>query len=229
MLSMMIESATGCTITVTVTGAEVKPLAELVAVTVKVRVWAAVSSGTEGAVKFWIEPSVAPGVRTTPAGPVQVNVRVPLDGSTAEAFSVTGALLGTVIVVPLSVLAGFVGSGPLADALTAGGVFGGATTIGTVTLAGADCGTWLPWPPTASWNVKLCGPATDGATNVAFALVGLLMFTIGSPGFTICAHWNGPVGGVLAVPSSVTVTPANGGFGLDEYVPKAVEANWPET
>src|SRR6185437_2374619 len=100
MLLMTMVSATGCTITVTVTGAEVKVLAELVAVTEKVKTCAAVSSGTEGAVNVCTDPSVAAGVKAIGAPPVcvQVNVRVPLDGSTAEAFSVTGALLGTVIV-----------------------------------------------------------------------------------------------------------------------------------
>ncbi len=102
-----------------------------------------------------------------------------------------------------------------AVALAAGGVFGGGITIGTSNVAVADCGTIPPWPPTINEKLRFCGPATTGATNVAWTLVGLLMVTIGSPGLTTCAHWNGPVGGVLAVPSSVTVIPANGGFGVD--------------
>src|SRR5579859_1350890 len=221
-------SVTGCTITVTVAGVLlVRLLAALVAVTEKVNTCAAVSSGTAGAVKVWIEPSAAAGVNVIGAPPVWVQLKVsaPLAGSTAEAVRVTpAALLGTVMVVPLTA------GGPAneAVALTAGGVFGGAITIGTVTLAGAENGTRLP-SPTISWNVRFCGPATTGAANVAFAAVGLLIVTIGSPGLTICVHWNGPVGGVLAVPSSVTVTPANGGFGLELKVGNATVVSWPET
>jgi len=61
-------------------------------------------------------------------------------------------------------------------------------------------------------KLRFCGPATVGATKL-LGLVGLLTVTIGSPGLTTCAHWNGPVGGVLAVPSSVTVMPRMAGSG----------------
>src|SRR5438270_690615 len=153
----------------------------------------------------------------------------PLAGSTALAVSVTpAALLGTVIVVPLTGASGGAGVNE-AVALTAGGVFGGGIMIGTIRLAGKDCGTMLPWPPTTSWNVRFCGPATTGATNVACAPVGLLMVTTGSPGLITCVHWNGPVAGVLAVPSRVTVTPATGGFGFEVNLGSATDANVPGT
>src|SRR5579859_440073 len=239
-------SAVGCTITVTVVVLE-RPLefggapvavqlpapskTPEQAVTVKVKDWFGVSSGTAGAVKLTFGPAAvaAPLSRKTmplPAGAAQLKVRVPFAGSTPVAASWTGeALLGTVMVV-----AGPTAGGPAnaAVALTAGGVFGGAITIGTVTLAGAEIGTRLP-SPTISWNVRFCGPATTGATNVAFAADGLLMVTIGSPGLTTWVHVNGPVGGVLAVPSRVTVTPANGGFGLEVNFGSATVASWPET
>src|SRR2546430_1989974 len=83
----------------------------------------------------------------------------------------------------------------------------------------------LPCPPTINEKLRFCGPATVGATKVALALVGLLMVTIGSPGFTTWAHWNGPVGGVLAEPSSVTVIPANGRFGVELNCGRGTEVN----
>ena len=73
----------------------------------------------------------------------------------------------------------------------------------------------VPLSPTRSENVRFCAPAIDGTTKVGFAALTSLMVTIGSPGLMTWAHVNGPVGGLLLVPSSVTVTPANGGFGLD--------------
>ena len=100
-------------------------------------------------------------------------------------------------------------------AVTDGGVPAGGTTIGTITVAGAEAGV-NPSPPTISWKLRFCGPATVGARNVALTLFGLLMVTTGSPGLMICDQANGPAAGVLALPSSVTVTPANGGFGIDE-------------
>jgi hypothetical protein len=149
-------------------------------------------------------------------------------------LSVTIAPLATVMVVPVTVGGGGgrFGStgaafGPVAKALMVGGVFGGGITIGTSSVAVADCGTIPPWPPTINEKLRFCGPATVGVTKLARALVGLLMVTIGSPGLTTCAHWNGPVGGVLAVPSSVTVMPANGGFGFEVNWGRATVANVP--
>src|SRR3979411_419213 len=104
-------SACGLTITVTVTGALVKPLAALVAVTENVRVCGAVSCGTMGAVKVCTEPSGAAGVRRIPAGAVQLKVRAPFAGSTALALRVTAAPLATGL--------------PDALAVTVGGVTGG--------------------------------------------------------------------------------------------------------
>src|SRR5207302_11348900 len=109
-------SACGFTTTVTLSGALVKPLAALVAVTENVSDIGAVSCGTIGAVKVCNEPSGAAGVRTIPAGAVQLKVRAPLSGSTAVAVSDRAAPLAT----------GF----PEAEAVTVGGVFGAGTTIG---------------------------------------------------------------------------------------------------
>src|ERR1041385_3371128 len=88
-------SACGFTTTVTSTGALVRPLAALVAVTENVSDSGAVSSGTIGAVKVCTEPSGEAGVRMIPAGAVQLNVSAPLAGSTALALSVTAAPLAT--------------------------------------------------------------------------------------------------------------------------------------
>src|SRR5438270_13314119 len=88
-------SAAGFTTTTTVTGALVRPLAALVAVTENVSVCGAVSCGTIGAVKVCNEPSGAAGVRTIPAGAVQLKVRAPLAGSTALAVSDKAASLPT--------------------------------------------------------------------------------------------------------------------------------------
>src|SRR5579864_2679755 len=205
-------SACGFTTTVTLTGALVKPLAALVAVTEKVSDIGAVSCGTMGAVKVCTEPSGDAGVRTIPAGAVQLKVRAPLAGSTALAVSVTGAPLATGL--------------PEAEAVTVGAVPGAGTTIGTNTVAGAEAGV-NPSPPTISWNARFCGPATTGATKLALALLAFRIVTTGSPGLTIWLHANGPVGGVLADPSSVTVTPANGGFGVDVNTGRATELKFP--
>jgi len=205
-------SACGFTTTVTFTGALVKPLAALVAVTEKVSDNGAVSCGTIGAMNVCTEPSGAAGVRMIPAGAVQLNVRAPLAGSTALALSVTAAPLATGL--------------PEAEAVTVGGVFGAGTTIGTSTVAGAEAGV-NPSPPTMSWNARFCGAATTGATKLAFALLAFRIVTTGSPGLMICDQVNGPVGGVLAVPSSVTVTPANGGLGADVNTGRATEVKLP--
>src|SRR6476469_10275271 len=141
-------SACGFTTTVTLTGALVKPLAALVAVTEKVSDMGAVSCGTIGAMKVCTEPSGAAGVRTIPAGAVQLKVRAPLAGSTALAVSVTGAPLATGL--------------PDAEAVTVGGVFGAGTTIGTSTVAGAEDGVNQS-PPTMSWDARFCGTDNTGA------------------------------------------------------------------
>src|SRR6185312_3387735 len=88
--------------------------------------------------------------------------------------------------------------------VTAGARPAGGTAIGTSTKPpfGSEAGT-VPLPPTINWKVGL-------------AAVGSLRVITGSPGLMICCQWNGPLGGVLAVPSRVTVIPAYGGFGLDE-------------
>src|SRR5579859_5944669 len=185
MLLITIVSVTGWTITVTFAVFE-SPLVALVPVTVNVNVCAGVSSGTEGAVKVTLAPVVA----DKPVAGDQVKVSAPPAGSTPVALSDTDAPLGTVMVVPVTVAGGVgnpgvtTGAGfvQLATALTDGGVFGGAITTGTIKLAGADSGTLLLCPPTTNENVRFCAPATDGTTNVACALVGLLMVTIGSPG-----------------------------------------------
>ena len=205
-------SACGFTTTVTVTGALVKPLAALVAVTENVSDIGAVSCGTIGAVKVCTEPSGEAGVRMIPAGAVQLNVSAPLAGSTALAVRVTGAPLATGL--------------PEDEAVTVGAVPGAGTTIGTSTVAGADAGV-NPSPPTMSWNARFCGPATTGATKLALALLAFRIVTTGSPGLMICVQTNGPVGGVLAVPSRVTVTPANGGFGADVKTGRATEVKVP--
>ena len=127
------------------------------------------------------------------------------------------------MVVPVTVVGGVgkpgvtTGAGfvQLANALTTGAVPAGAITTGTIKLAGADCGTALLCPPTTRENVRFWAAATVGTRKVGLAANGSLIMTVGSPGLMICAHWNGPVGGLLPVPSSVTVTPANGGFGLE--------------
>ena len=218
-----IVSVTGWTITFTF-AVFVRPVIELVAVTVKVKVCAGVSSGTEGAVKVTLAPVVA----DKPVAGDQVKVDVhgtpgASAGSTQLALSKTDAPLGTVMVVPVTVAGGVgkpgvtTGAGfvQLADALTDGGVPAGAMMTGTIKLAGADCGTLLLCPPTTRENVRFCAPAMAGTTKVGLAANGSLIVTVGSPGLMICAHWNGPVGGLLLVPSSVTVIPADGGFGLE--------------
>src|SRR5690349_16414948 len=206
-------SACGFTTTVTVVGMLVPPPGALVAVTENVNDCGAVSSGTIGAVKVCTEPSGDAGVRTIPAGAVQLKVSVPFAGSTAVAVNVTTAPLET-------------GSAGDELALTTGGVPGGGTTIGTTTVAGDEAGV-NPSPPTIKRKARFCGPATTGATKVALALFAFVMVTTGSPGFTIWLHANGPVGGVLVEPSSVTVTPANGGFGVDVKTGRATELKLP--
>ena len=115
---------------------------------------------------------------------------VPPFGSTPVAFNV-------MMDVP-SPIAGF----GLALADTPGAVSGGVIAIGTETLAVE--GVLIPAVPTVSWNVRLSGLATTGATKLAVAPVGLLMVTIGSPAFTICVHTNGPATGKLPCELSVT-------------------------
>ena len=205
-------SACGFTTTVTSTGALVRPLAALVAVTENVSDIGVVSSGTIGAVKVCTEPSGEAGVRMIPAGAVQLNVSAPLAGSTALALNVTGAPLATGL--------------PEDEAVTVGAVPGAGITIGTSTVAGADAGV-NPSPPTMSWNTRFCGAATTGATKLAFAWLAFRIVTTGSPGLTICVQAKGPVGGVLAVPSSVTVTPANGGFGAEVNTGRATDVKVP--
>src|ERR1700731_2306683 len=150
-------STCGFTTTVTVTGALVRPLAALVAVTENVSDSGAVSCGTIGAVKVCNEPSGDGGVRTIPAGAVQLKVRAPLAGSPAVAVRVTAVPLATGL--------------PGAElAVTVGGVFGAGTTIGTSTVAGAEAGV-NPSPPTMSWKARFCAAATTGATKLALALL----------------------------------------------------------
>src|ERR1051326_5355380 len=211
---MRTRSVCGLTITVTVV-VPARVLAALVAVTWKVRGVGAVSSGMIGAVKVCAEPSSDAGVNNTAGPPVCVHVKlsVPPAGSTAVAVNVTAAPLAT----------GFAGDELV---VTTGGALAGGTTIGTITVAGAEAGT-NPSPPTINWKLRFCGPTTVGAMNVALALFGLLMVTTGSPGLMICDQVKGPVVGVLAVPSSVTVTPANGGFGFEENVGRATDVNVP--
>ena len=96
---------------------------------------------------------------------------VPPFGSTPEAFSV-------MMDVP-SPNAGF----GLALAEIPGAEFGGVSAMGTETLAVE--GVLIPGVPTVSWNVRLNGLATTGATKVAVAPVALLIVMMGSPGFTI--------------------------------------------
>lgn len=163
--------------------------------------------------KFCTDPSAAAGVNTIPEGPVHVKLSEPPAGSTPVAVNVTAEPLAT----------GFAGD---KATLIVGGVPAGGSTIGTMTVAGAEAGT-DPFPPTINWNVKFCEAATVGATNVGFAVFGFLMETTGSPGLITCDQTNGPVAGVLAVPSRVTVTPANGGFGVDENVGRATDTNVP--
>ncbi len=216
-------SVTGATDTVTVRGALTAFGATLlVAVTVKVNTWFAVKTGTTGAVKVCSEPSGAAGVKATGAPPVwtQLKVRVPPEGSTPVALSVTGELLATVMLEPATETGGVAGLLPLATALLMTGAepeVGG--TIGTDNVVVA-VGIALP-SPTVNWKVRLCGPPTNGATKVAVALFGLLITTGGSLGLMICVHRNGPAAGVLAVASSVTVTPAEGGFGTELYLARA--------
>src|SRR6476660_9333866 len=76
-------------------------------------------------------------------------------------------------------------------------------------------------------NARFCGAATTGDIKLAFALLAFRIVTTGSPGLPICDQTNGPVGGVLAVPSRVTVTPANGGFGADVNTGRATEVKLP--
>src|SRR6266849_6391533 len=119
---------------------------------------------------------------------------VPPFGSTPVALSVT-------MEVP-SPMAGF----GLALAETPGGEFGGVNAIGTNTVA-VD-GVLIPGVPTVSWNVRLKGLATTGATKLAVAPVALFTVTIGSPAFTIWVQTNGPASGKLPCELSVTSVPA---------------------
>src|SRR5947209_13064029 len=199
---MVMASTVGFTCTVTVAGALAgAPAAELVATTLKVSTGGAARAGTLGATKVCVEPSAAVAVNAT-AGPavwVQVKVRVPLFGSTPVAVRVMRE-------AP-SPGAGF----GVALAVTPGADPGGGTLMGTITLA-MDA-VWFT-PPTVSWKLRLVGLATLGATKVAVALLALLMVTMGLPGFTTCAHTNGPAPGKLPVECSVTNVPETMGLAL---------------
>src|SRR6185437_4187632 len=188
-------------------GLVVNPLTELVAVTLKLSCSGAVSSGGVGAVKVTLtEPSpfTVCELRVIPAGGVKLKVRLPPAGSTPRAVSVT-------TVPPVT---GFAGD---ELTVTAGAWPAGGTAIGTTTKPpfGSEAGT-VPLPPTINWKVTFCAPVTVGARKVGLPTVGSLRVMTGSPGLMICCQWNGPLGGVLAVPSRVTVIPEYGGFGLDE-------------
>src|SRR5205823_1909926 len=102
---------------------------------------AGVSSGTDGAVKF----TLAPVVDDNPVAGAHVKLTsgAALAGSTAVASSDTDAPLPTVIVVPVTDGGGRFGSGtagfgPVAVALTTGGVPAGGMTMGTSSDAVAD-------------------------------------------------------------------------------------------
>ena len=64
------------------------------------------------------------------------------------------------------------------------------------------------FPPTLNWNVRFVLAATVGAVKVAVAVDPFARFTLGSPGFMICVHENGPLVGVLPAELSVTCVPA---------------------
>src|SRR5262249_13137711 len=68
-------------------------------------------------------------------------------------------------------------------------------------------------PPTVRRNVRLVGVATTGAMNVAFGEVGLMIFTIGWPGVTICSQKNGPFTGLLPAAVRVMVVAVGTGVG----------------
>src|ERR1041384_3435084 len=194
---MVMLSAVGLTVTVTVTGVLAgTPAIELVATTEKFSTRGVVSGGTFGAMNVCVEPSPAVGVRVTgsPLVCVQVKVSVPPFGSTPLAARVT--------VLAPSPTTGF----GFAFAVTPGGVLGGATLMGTDRLA-VD-GVFTPACPTVSCKVRLSGAATAGAMNVAVALSGLVMVMIGSPVLTTCCQWNGPASGKLPRELSVTSVPA---------------------
>ena len=124
-----------------------------------------------------------------------------------EAVSVTAAPLAT----------GFPGA---EVAVTAGGVVGGATAMGTA--RGAVARFVVLFPPTESWNVKVVGVATTGAVNVAVGPFAFVMVTMGSPALTICCHRNGPSTGLLPAELSVTVVPVGTGPGAGEKLATAV-------
>jgi hypothetical protein len=90
--------------------------------------------------------------------------------------------------------------------LTEGGAGAAGDAIGTVTVAVA--GVVELFPPTLNWNVRFVLAATVGAVKVAFAVDAFARFTLGSPGFMICVHENGPLVGVLPAELSVTCVPA---------------------
>jgi len=91
-------------------------------------------------------------------------------------------------------------------AVTEGGAGAAGGAIGTVTVAVA--GVVELFPPTLNWNVRFVLAATVGAVKVAFAVDAFARFTLGSPGFMICVHENGPLVGVLPAELSVTCVPA---------------------
>jgi hypothetical protein len=191
---MVITSADGLTVTLTVAVVDAIPTTELFAVTVKLNTCGAAPAGIFGAVKVCTEPFAAPDFSVMPAGAVQVNVRLPPFGSTPVAFKVT-------IDAP-SPVTGF----GVAVALTDGGVPAGGTAIGTVMVV-VD-GLVVLLPPTVNEKVRFSGAATTGAVKVAVAALALVIVMTGSPGFTICCHWKGPFVGVLPVELRVTIAPA---------------------
>src|SRR5258708_1006801 len=103
----------------------------------------------------------------------------------------------------------------------------GRVRIGTVTLAGSEGAE--PGAVTMSWNVRLVGPPTAGARNVKVGVLIVLPkgITTGLPGLMIWVQAKAPFGGVLAVPSSVTEVPGNGGLGVEVNVGRATEAKVP--
>jgi hypothetical protein len=118
---------------------------------------------------------------------------VPPAGSTPLAFNVTFVPLAT----------GFAGAEP---ALTDGGAGAAGGAIGTVTIAVAGVVELLP--PTLTWKVRLVLLATVGAVKLVVINEGVPSEIVGSPGFMICVHVNGPFEGVLPAALNVTAVPA---------------------
>lgn len=112
----------------------------------------------------------------------------------------------TPVAVKVTLAALTIGLAGLEVAKIDGDVPGGGTVTATVKVVVLGCEV-LP-PPTVKEKPRLSGEETTGAINVAVGLLGLMMVTRGSPGFTICVHWNGPFDGVLPVELRVTSVPA---------------------